>query len=90
MKIVHFLQNNGYLYTVQGVNGGFRLAKVAENISIGEIVMIFEDMVYLKNENQVSSFGDLPILQTMDKAYLLFFEFLQSITLNEMMYTKNK
>lgn len=90
MKIVHTLQKNGYLHTVRGRNGGFRLAKAPENISIGEIIMIFEDMVYLKNEDPISSVGDLPIRQTLDKAYLLFFEFLQSITLDEMVDTKNK
>lgn len=32
----------------------------------------------------------LPIRQTLDKAYLLFFEFLESITLNELVYMESK
>lgn len=89
-KIVHSLQKRGYIHTVRGKNGGFQLAKRPENISIGEIIMIFENMLYLKNEDQVGSVGDPRIRQALDKAYLRFFECLQSITLNEMVDLKNK
>lgn len=47
-------------------------------------------MVYLKSTEEIHTDGDLPIRQTLDKAYLLFFEVLESITLNELVYMESK
>lgn len=41
-KIAHELGRAGYLDTVRGRNGGLRLARVAEEITIGEIVRLGE------------------------------------------------
>ncbi|KIN73490.1 RrF2 family transcriptional regulator [Sulfitobacter guttiformis] len=41
-KIVHELGKAGYLETVRGRNGGFRLARAADEIVIGEVVRITE------------------------------------------------
>ena len=41
-KVVHVLSARGYLQTVQGRNGGFRLAKRAEEISIGQVIRDLE------------------------------------------------
>lgn len=43
MKVVHNLAKGGYLYTVRGKNGGFRLGKEARMITIGEIIRYTED-----------------------------------------------
>ena len=42
MKIVHELGKAGYLETVRGRNGGFRLARPPEEIIVGEVVRITE------------------------------------------------
>ncbi|MFZ3578406.1 Rrf2 family transcriptional regulator [Virgibacillus sp. DJP39] len=42
-KVVFELNKKGYLETVQGRNGGIRLAKLPEEMNVGEIVRQFED-----------------------------------------------
>jgi len=42
MKIVHELGRAGYLETVRGRNGGFRLARPADEIVVGDVVRITE------------------------------------------------
>lgn len=43
MKIVHDLGKGGYLKTVRGKNGGFRLARPAEDIRLGTLIRYTED-----------------------------------------------
>jgi len=43
MKIVHELGKGGYLQTVRGKNGGFRLGKPARDINLGALVRYTED-----------------------------------------------
>lgn len=44
VKIVHRLGQLGYIETVQGKNGGFRLNAAAENIFLGELFQNLESM----------------------------------------------
>lgn len=37
-KVVHHLSRSGYLATTRGKNGGFRLARPAERIRIGDVI----------------------------------------------------
>lgn len=43
MKIVHELGKGGYLQTVRGKNGGFRLGRPADKINLGDLVRYTED-----------------------------------------------
>lgn len=43
MKVVHHLGKGGYLHTVRGKNGGFRIGKKAEDIYLGELIRYTED-----------------------------------------------
>ncbi|MFJ7754053.1 RrF2 family transcriptional regulator [Peribacillus muralis] len=47
MKIVHNLGKLGYIETIRGRNGGFRLAKPPAEINVGEIVRKTEEDFYL-------------------------------------------
>lgn len=56
MKIVYNLGKLGYIETVRGRNGGFRLAKESSEINIGEVVRHTEEDFHLvecfKDHNQ--------------------------------------
>lgn len=43
MKIVHELGKGGYLKTVRGKNGGFRLGMLAQDINLGQLIRYTED-----------------------------------------------
>lgn len=43
MKVIHHLGKGGYLETIRGKNGGFRLGKDASEINIGELIRYAED-----------------------------------------------
>ena len=47
VKCVHQLGQWGYLQNVRGRSGGFRLAKPAQDITVGEIVRLTEDSLDL-------------------------------------------
>ena len=47
VKCVHQLGAWGYLETIRGNKGGFRLARPAELISLGEIIRLTEDGFFL-------------------------------------------
>jgi Rrf2 family transcriptional regulator, nitric oxide-sensitive transcriptional repressor len=47
MKIIYNLGKMGYIRTVRGRNGGFKLAKAPAEINIGEIVRKTEEDFYL-------------------------------------------
>ena len=47
MKIVYNLGKMGYIETIRGRNGGFRLVKAPDEINIGELVRQTEEDFYL-------------------------------------------
>lgn len=53
MKIVHELGKGGYLKTVRGKGGGFRLGKPAMDINLGALIRFTED-----DPGLVECFGD--------------------------------
>lgn len=48
MKIVHALSKFGLIISVQGRNGGFRLAKSPDTITLGEIVHLLKKYLIWK------------------------------------------
>ena len=43
MKVVHMLGKGGYLETIRGKNGGFKLGQNADKINIGKLIRFTED-----------------------------------------------
>lgn len=54
MKIVHFLSVNGYLETIRGNNGGFKLGKAASNIYIGKLLRLTEGFITVTKNSKYS------------------------------------
>lgn len=46
-KVVNQLSRLGYVRSVRGIGGGIELAKGAEDISIGDIIAVFEGSMHL-------------------------------------------
>lgn len=53
-KIVHFLSLNGYLITIRGNGGGFKLRKNISEINIGRLLRLTETMTK-SNKHNVSN-----------------------------------
>lgn len=85
MKIVHSLSKFGLITSYQGRNGGFKLAKAPKEITLGQVVSLFEEVSYLK---EVLPTDDKETLkntrQAFDEAFLLFSNALQAYTLEDL------
>ena len=86
MKIVHALSKFGLILSVQGRNGGFRLAKSPDTITLGEIVHLFEEVSYLENVSVTNEDRSLQnTRRAFDQAFSSFKEALSAYTLNDLM-----
>ncbi|NOC45554.1 MULTISPECIES: Rrf2 family transcriptional regulator [unclassified Ruegeria] len=86
VKIVHELGRAGYLETTRGRGGGFRLAKPAEDIVIGDVIRLTEgplDVVECFNpeKNTCPLIGICKLSQAIQKATRAFMAVLDDLTL---------
>lgn len=86
MKIVHELGRAGYLETVRGRGGGFRLARPPEDIVVGDVVRITEgplDLVECFNpdKNTCPLIGVCILSQKMQDATAAFMAVLDDLTI---------
>lgn len=86
MKIVHQLGKAGYLKTVRGRGGGFRLARAPEDIIVGEVIRITEgplDVVECFNaEKNTCPLIDVCVLsRKMHEATAAFMAVLDDLTI---------
>ncbi|MDQ7079541.1 MAG: Rrf2 family transcriptional regulator [Paracoccaceae bacterium] len=86
MKIVHQLGCAGYLETRRGRGGGFRLARPADEITVGEIVRMTEgdfDVVECFNpeKNTCPLMGVCKLSNVIKKATNAFIEVLDDVTI---------
>jgi Rrf2 family nitric oxide-sensitive transcriptional repressor len=86
MKIVHELGKAGYLETVRGRSGGFRLARAPEDISVGDVVRITEgplDVVECFNPqtNSCPLIGICVLSQKLQEATAAFMAVLDDLTI---------
>jgi Rrf2 family nitric oxide-sensitive transcriptional repressor len=85
VKIVHELGQAGFLETVRGRNGGFRLARPAETIVVGEVVRITEgklDLVECFNPdtNTCPLIGICNLSSALKRAAQAFMQVLDELT----------
>lgn len=92
-KCVHNLGQWGYLENVRGRNGGFRLAKPANLITVGEIVRLTEDTLELvecfnDQTNTCPLISQCRLSRTFKRALALFMAELDSVTIEEIVRNK--
>lgn len=95
VKIVHELGRAGYLETARGRGGGFRLAKPAEQIKIGDVIRLTEgpmDVVECFNpeKNTCPLIGICKLSQAIQKATGAFMAVLDDLTLADIASNRNE
>ena len=88
-KVVHNLSANGYLQTVRGRNGGFRLAKSPGEISVGAVIRDFEPDFNLVEcfdsaASQCCIQKNCVLAGELDKALGAFLASLDGVTLSDL------
>lgn len=88
-KVVHNLSARGYLQTVQGRNGGFRLARSPDEISVGQVVRDIEADFNLVEcfdsaTSQCCIQGNCVLAGALDKALDAFLQSLDGVTLSDL------
>lgn len=94
VKIVHELGQAGYLETQRGRGGGFRLARPAEDIIVGEVVRITEgplDLVECFNptNNTCPLIGICKLSRALQEATRAFMAILDDLTLADISSNRN-
>lgn len=85
-KIMHVLVESGFVETIRGRNGGIRLARSANTISIGEVVRATESNFYLTDCFDTAN-RDCPLVDScgvnriLAEALKAFFAVLDSYTI---------
>ncbi|MBA6225241.1 MULTISPECIES: Rrf2 family transcriptional regulator [unclassified Colwellia] len=86
VKVVHELGKAGYLETVRGRNGGFRLSRPAEEIIVGDVVRLTEgplDVVECFNpeKNTCPLIGICKLSKKIQEATHAFMDVLDGVTI---------
>lgn len=86
VKVANMLGREGYLETIRGRSGGVRLARPAEEITVGEIVRITEAPLELAecfndNSNTCPLIGACNLSRTWHKALQAFLDVLDGVTI---------
>lgn len=93
MKVVHLLGKGGYLHTVRGKNGGFKLGKEPKDINIGAVIRYTEDDLNIV-ENLSSSENDYALEEegrfadVIGEALQSFLMTLDNYTLEDLLVSK--
>ncbi len=95
VKVVHQLGRAGFLETLRGRGGGFRLARPAEAIVIGDVVRLTEgplDLVECFNpeQNTCPLIGICKLSRALQKATKAFMAVLDDLTLADIAANKGE
>jgi Rrf2 family nitric oxide-sensitive transcriptional repressor len=95
VKIVHELGQAGYLETVRGRNGGFRLAKPPSEIVVGEVLRITEgpfDVAecFNKETNTCPLIGICKLSNALKRATAAFLAVLDDLTIADIASNKGE
>lgn len=95
MKVVHELGKAGYLETVRGRGGGFRLARPAHQIIVGDVVRITEgpmDVVecFNREKNTCPLIGICILSRKIQEATAAFMAVLDDLTIADISANKGQ
>ncbi|WP_428032534.1 RrF2 family transcriptional regulator [Ancylobacter sp.] len=85
MKVLHDLGRAGYVASVRGRSGGFRLARPAAQIRIGALLRHTEEDFDLADCPSCVLSGGCGLASVLDEAMAAFFAVLDSCTLADLM-----
>ena len=86
VKCVHHLGQWGYLDNVRGRGGGFRLARPAETITVGEIVRHTEEGFAESEIDPAENPGDFLLDETFERAQAAFLAVLDGHTIADITF----
>lgn len=91
LKIARQLGQLGYLETLRGRNGGIRLAMAPEQVSVGEVVRIFEASCafvecFSSETNRCPIAGPCKLTGLFRQALEAFYKELDSVTLGDLVH----
>jgi Rrf2 family transcriptional regulator, iron-sulfur cluster assembly transcription factor len=93
-QILRPLKKEGYVYSVRGARGGYILAKNPKGITLGQIVKLFEsqaDIIECISQPGIcDSSADCNVRLAWEKANQAFFESLDAITIDDIVFGKIK
>jgi Rrf2 family nitric oxide-sensitive transcriptional repressor len=89
VKIVHDLGRSGYLKTHRGIGGGFKLARAADSIRLGDVVRLGEETDQMvdcndKADRQCRLFPACRLKDALEEAAAAFFAVLDAYTLADL------
>lgn len=93
-KIVHELGQAGFLETVRGRGGGFRLARPAEEITVGEVVRLTEGPIevvecFNPSTNTCPLLGACRLSGAINEATRAFFDVLDKVTIADIAHNRD-
>ena len=88
VKCIHQLGQWGFIHSVRGRNGGFRLAKPASEITVGAVIRKTEDTLELvecfnKKTNTCPLISDCKLNKTLMRAIKNFMDEMDSVTIED-------
>jgi Rrf2 family nitric oxide-sensitive transcriptional repressor len=88
MKVVHGLAQHGFIETVRGRGGGFRLARSASDITVGAVIRAVEEDFALvecfRTDNTCRITEVCRLKRALQKALGAYFEVLENCTLADL------
>jgi Rrf2 family nitric oxide-sensitive transcriptional repressor len=88
VKCIHQLGQWGFIHSVRGRNGGFRLAKPASEITVGAVIRKTEDTLELvecfnNKTNTCPLISDCKLNKTLMRAMKNFMDEMDSVTIED-------
>jgi Rrf2 family nitric oxide-sensitive transcriptional repressor len=95
VKVVHMLGKAGYLATVRGRGGGFRLSRAPEEIRVGDVVRLTEGPIVLVEcfhapTNTCPLIGICRLSRKLNEATRAFMQVLDETTIADIAQNRNE